>query len=56
MTALPPILLGYPNAWIYQASEFGFERVAYEDTDHYQVTRNFLTRREMMLEVLLKPD
>jgi len=51
-----PILLGYPNAWIYQASEVGLDRVAYEDTDHYQVTRNFLTRREMMLEVLLKED
>lgn len=51
-----PILLGYPNAWIYQASDHGLERVEYEDTDHYQVTRNFLTRREMMLDILLKPD
>jgi len=51
-----PILLGYPNAWIYQASEFGLDRIAYEDTDHYQVTRNFLTRREMMLDVLLKEE
>lgn len=48
-----PILLGYPNAWIYQASEHGLDRVEYEDTDHYQVTRNFLNRREMMLDVLL---
>lgn len=51
-----PILLGYPNAWIYQASEHGLERVEYEDTDHYQVTRNFLTRREMMLDILLNLD
>ena len=51
-----PILLGYPNAWIYQASDFGLDRIEYEDTDHFQVTRNFLNRREMMLEVLLKPD
>jgi len=51
-----PILLGYPNAWIYQASEHGLDRVEYEDTDHYQVTRNFLTRREMMLDVLLADD
>ncbi|MGQ2990054.1 MAG: AAA family ATPase [Brevundimonas sp.] len=48
-----PILLGYPNAWIYQASEHGLDRVEYEDTDHFQVTRNFLNRREMMLDVLL---
>jgi predicted ATPase len=51
-----PIILGYPNAWIYQVSEHGVDRVEYEDTDHYQVTRNFLTRREMMLDVLLAED
>jgi predicted ATPase len=51
-----PIPLGYPNAWIYQASEFGLDRIEYEDTDHYQVTKNFLTRRQMMLDVLLKDD
>lgn len=51
-----PIILGYPNAWIYQTSRHGLDRIEYEDTDHYQVTRNFLTRREMMLEVLLAED
>jgi len=51
-----PILLGYPHARTYQASDTDLQRVAYEDTDHYQVTRSFLTRRESMLEVLLKPD
>ena len=49
-----PIILGYPNAWIYQVSEHGLDRVEYEDTDHYQVTRNFLLRRETMLDVLMK--
>lgn len=51
-----PILLGYPNAWIYQASEFGLDRIAYEDTEHYQVMRSFLTRREHLLEELLRPE
>jgi len=51
-----PILLGYPNAWIYQASDHGLDRIEYEDTDHYQVTRNFLNRRETMLDILLAPD
>ncbi|MBX9575789.1 MAG: AAA family ATPase [Caulobacteraceae bacterium] len=49
-----PIILGYPNAWIYQVSDHGVDRIEYEDTDHYQVTRNFLLRREMMLDVLMK--
>jgi predicted ATPase len=51
-----PILLGYPDAWIYQASERGLERVDYEDTEHFQVTRNFLNRRQVFLDVLLAED
>src|SRR5262249_19688609 len=47
-----PIILGYPDAWIYQATPQGLDRVAYEDTEHVQVTRNFLNRREMFLRVL----
>ncbi|AYV49585.1 AAA family ATPase [Caulobacter flavus] len=51
-----PILLGYPDALIYQASERGLERVDYEDTEHFQVTRNFLNRRKTFLDVLLSDD
>lgn len=51
-----PIILAYPDAWIYQTSPRGLERVDYEDTDHYQVTRNFLNRRDAFLDVLLRED
>jgi predicted ATPase len=51
-----PILLGYPDAWIYQASERGLDRVDYEETEHFQVTRNFLNRRQTFLDILLAPD
>lgn len=51
-----PIILGYPDAWIYQASPHGLDRVAYEDTEHYQVTRGFLTRPQTYLDVLLSED
>ncbi len=51
-----PIILGYPDAWIYQTTPSGLERVEYEDTNHYQITRNFLNRRETFLDVLLSPD
>ena len=37
-----PILMSYPNAWIYQIAPSGFERVALEDTEHYIVARRFL--------------
>ena len=51
-----PILLGYPDAWIYQASADGLERVAYEDTEHYQITRGFLNRPQAYLDILLADD
>ena len=51
-----PIILGYPDAWIYQASPHGLERVAWEDTEHYQITRGFLNRPRTFLDVLLADD
>jgi predicted ATPase len=51
-----PIILGYPDALIYHATPQGLDPTAYEDTDHFQVTRNFLNRRETFLDVLLTED
>jgi predicted ATPase len=48
-----PILMAYPDAWIYQCGQDGISRVAYEETEHFQVTRNFLANPERMLRVLL---
>jgi predicted ATPase len=48
-----PILMAYPEAWIYQIGAKGLDRVAYEDTEHFEVTRNFLNHREAMLKQLL---
>jgi predicted ATPase len=44
-----PILMAYPDAWIY---EFG--QLAYEDTEHYRVTKSFLANPKRMLDVLLE--
>ena len=48
-----PILLAYPHATIYQCGEDGLERVDYEETEAYTITREFLRRREQMLEWLM---
>jgi predicted ATPase len=48
-----PILLAYPNALIYQFTPDGIAEVKYTDTEHYQITRDFLNRHERMLEILL---
>lgn len=51
-----PIILGYPDAWIYQTGGNGLERVEYEDTDRFHVTRNFLNHRQTLLDTLLSDD
>ncbi len=49
-----PILLAYPDAWIYQINDKGIERVAYEDSEHVKVTKKFLNHSDTMLKELLK--
>jgi predicted ATPase len=48
-----PILMAYPAAKILHFSEQGIAPIAYEETEHYKVTRAFLTRTERMLQELL---
>ncbi|MCA6997512.1 AAA family ATPase [Dickeya solani] len=49
-----PILLGYPDALIYQFDGDNISQVNYKDTDHYQITRSFLNNPEKMLQELMK--
>ena len=51
-----PILLAYPHARIYRFSEGGIDEIKYTDTEHYQITRDFLNRHERMLEILLTEE
>lgn len=48
-----PIIMAYPQAWIYEIKE-GIETVKYEDTEHYQVTRAFINNPKKMLRELLE--
>ena len=50
-----PILMSYPDAMIYQlaADETGLHRVAYEQTEHYIVTKQFINNYNKMLDILL---
>lgn len=48
-----PILLAYPDATIYECSPDGLRCVAYEETEHYRITKDFLNRYPMMLQTLL---
>jgi predicted ATPase len=48
-----PILLAYPRAAIYQLDANGMNRIRYEETEHFRVTRDFLNRYPAMLRELM---
>lgn len=48
-----PILTSYPNSIIYAFSEKGIHRTEYEQTDNYQITKQFLNNYKNLLRELL---
>lgn len=51
-----PILMAYPDALIYQFSENGIAPIAYEDTEHFTITKEFLNKPDKMLRYLFEED
>jgi predicted ATPase len=51
-----PILLAFPGALLYQLSEKGIDKVEYEETEHYRLTRDSLLRRELFFRELFAEE
>ena len=51
-----PILMAYPDAEILLLSDGPIRPVAYEDTEHYQITKSFLENPQRMLRILLEEE
>jgi predicted ATPase len=49
MATHSPMLLAFPNAVIYELSERGIERVAFEDTEHYKLFSSFVKDPEAFI-------
>jgi predicted ATPase len=49
-----PILMAYPDCWIYELGEHGIRRTEYRETEHYELTRNFLNQPEAYLRHLVE--
>jgi len=47
-----PILMGIPNATLYEIQEDGMQQVGYKETDHYRITKTFLDNPEYYLSHL----
>ena len=48
-----PILLSYPRSNIILMDENGIQKIDYEDTEHYSITKQFLNNYPKMLEILM---
>ncbi|WP_160679041.1 AAA family ATPase [Clostridium sp. C8-1-8] len=48
-----PILMAYPNSLIYEIKD-GIQLVNYKETEHYSITKAFLTNPEKMLKILIE--
>ena len=44
-----PILMGIPGAILYEISDDEMKQVAFEETDHYRITKTFLTNPDFYL-------
>ncbi len=49
-----PILMAYPGAQILEIVDGELRRAKYEETEHFQVMRQFFLQRERMLRILLE--
>ena len=47
-----PILMAYPKARIYRLGPDGIHRIAYEETEHYTITRDFLNAPDRFFKTL----
>lgn len=51
-----PILLGYPDATILSFDDGGINKIDYEETSHYTITKYFLQNREKFLQEVFKEE
>ena len=51
-----PILLAYPGATLYQFEDNGIRAVAYHETEHYRVTKEFLNAPERVFRHLFSDE
>ena len=51
-----PLIMSYPDAWIYQFGPEGIQRVEYEDTEHFHITQSFMRDHKGMLKKLLRRE
>ena len=49
-----PILMAYPDSLIYQCNRNGISEIAYQETEHFKVTRRFLSDPRGHMQEIMK--
>ena len=49
-----PIIMAYPDAAIFVLSDDGIKKIDYTETEHYQVTKEFINNHSRMLKILME--
>lgn len=49
-----PILMAYPGATLLQFDAESVSKIAYEDSEHYRLTKDFLNHRERYFRTLFE--
>lgn len=49
-----PILMSFPDSWLYEVTDQGFRRSNYQETEHFLITRDFLRDRQRFLRHLFE--
>ena len=49
-----PIIMAYPGAVIYSCADDGIKQIAYEETDHFRLTKAFLDNRTKFFKLLFQ--
>jgi predicted ATPase len=56
ITTHSPLIMAYPDAWIYQFGAEGIRRVAYEETEHYRIKHSIMKDPGRMMKELLRRE
>ena len=51
-----PILMAYPNGQVLNLTKEGIEKVSYQETEHFRLTKQFLSNPERMCQLLFSEE
>lgn len=51
-----PIIMSYPDAYIYALINGGLRKIRFEETEHYQDMKDFMNKHKEMLEILMSEE